>query len=227
MLSDRLQRFYFWFIQESYYNSSMMEQLKKSYGFCREHTWVLIEAGRPYITGVMYEYLTRSVKLVLEEFLKEIGTSENKKKGLLRRKNHQREFQNKRQRFAQRLRCPACEDLFQGERDAIDHCALVLREKDMKDLFEKSKGLCVHHILEVLSISEEPEAIFLIEDQIKRVGELNEDLSEFLRKFAYQYRNEPKGPEQTSWVRGAEFFVGKRFGPLGLWKRLTNTFHKV
>jgi hypothetical protein len=62
---------------------------------------------------------------------------------------------------------------------------------------------------------------------MERVRQLNAELSEFLRKIAYQYRNEPKGPEQTSWIRGAEFFVGKRFDPLGLWKRFSQDFHKA
>jgi len=227
IISDRLERFYFWFIKESYYNPSMMDQLKKSYGLCKEHTWKLIEAGRPYITGVMYEYLTRSVKFELERFLKEIRTFETKKRGLLKRKHHPKEFQRKREIFTQRSRCPACEDLIESEREAVAHFALVVREEDVKGLFQESKGLCFHHLLQVLSMSEETEAIFLIEDQMKRVRQLNAELSEFLRKIAYQYRNEPKGPEQTSWIRGAEFFVGKRFDPLGLWKRLSQDFHKA
>jgi len=220
IISDHLERFYSWFVIESYYNPGMMDELKKAYGFCKEHTWKLIEAGRPYITGVMYEYITHTAELNLEQFLKEIRMLGPKRKSLLKREDERKDFKKMTGIFTQRFQCPACKNLAENERDAVLHFLMVLKEEGMKDLYVKSKGLCLHHLLQVLSISKEAEAIFLIEDQIERTQRLNGELREFLKKFDYRYQNEPKGPEQDSWIRAAKFFVGKRFDPLALIKRL-------
>lgn len=96
----------------------------------------------------------------------------------------------------------------------------VLKEEEMKALYLKSDGLCLHHLLQILPISDKKEAIFLIESQLERNEQLREDLCAFLESFDYRYRNEAKGREQTSWVRAAQFFVGRRYDPLSLLKRL-------
>jgi hypothetical protein len=214
-----LGSFYFWFVQESYYNPSMIEELKESYGFCKEHAWKLIEASRPYITGVMYEYLTEALEKRLSQLLAEIRVLGGKKGGLKRWGNHQKEFEKVRQALTDRSCCPACKSIERSERYASDQFLAVLKEQEMKDLYLKSGGLCFCHLQQVLSISNESEATFLIQDGIERSQRLNDELREFLRKVAYQYRNEPKGAEQTSWIRAAEFFVGRIYDPLALLKR--------
>jgi hypothetical protein len=219
MCAGSLERFFFWFVKERYYDPSMMEELKEAYGLCKQHTWELIEASKPYITGVMYEYLTETLEKRLSQLLVEIRMVGGKKRGLKRWRNHQKEFEKVRQAFTNRSCCPACKSIEQSEKYASDQFLAVLEEQEMKDLYLKSAGLCFHHLQRVLSISNESEAAFLIEDEIKRSQRLNDELREFLRKVAYEYRNEPKGAEQTSWIRAAEFFVGSRYDPLALLKR--------
>jgi len=214
-----LERFYFWFVVESYYNPSMIEELKKSYGFCKEHAWKLIETGRDYIIGVMFEYLTESTKIKLEHFLKEIRSSKASKKSRYRWKLRRGDFEKIRETLGHRSQCPACESVELNEKYATGQFLAVLKEQEMKDLYVKSGGLCFHHLQQVLSISDESEAVFLIEDEIKRSQRMNDELGEFLRKVAYQHRNEPQGAEQNSWIRAAEFFVGKGYDPLAMLKR--------
>jgi hypothetical protein len=219
MCAGTLERFFYWFVRERYYDPSMIEELKESHGLCQQHTWKLLEASKPYITGVMYEYLTETLEKRLSQLLAEIRALGEKKRGLKRWGNHQKEFEKVRKALTDRSCCPACKSIEQSEKYASDQFLAVLKEEEMKNLYLKSGGLCFHHLQRVLSISNESETAFLIEDEIKRSRRLNDELREFLRKVAYEYRDEPKGAEQTSWVRAAEFFVGKRYDPLALLKR--------
>ena len=225
--ADCLGRFYYWFILETYYNPSMMEKLQKAYGFCQEHTWKLIEASSPYITGVMYEYLTRSTKLNLEKLLEEIRGDDGRKRrrGWLWRKNHRKECQKILKAATRPSVCPACENIAWSSRYAMEQLLEHLKETETRDLYRKSGGLCLHHFLQILPLGDEPEAIFLLEDQIGRAQGLHEELKEFLRKYAYQYHHEPKGSEQSSWVRAAEFFAGRKYDPVDLWKRDRGVLH--
>jgi len=218
--AEHLQRFYFWFVTKSYYNPALMDQLKDSYGFCKEHTWKLIEAGRSYLTEVMYGYLVRNTKSNLEQLLKKIQPSEVKKASLLRRKLGRKDFRKIMEILTIWSHCPPCESLEWNAKCAMKEFLEVLNGKDMKELYKKSGGLCVLHLLEVLSISEEAEATYLIEGKIERTKRLDEEVCEFLRRFGYRYENEPKGQEQDSWIRATRFFVGKRFDSLALIKRL-------
>ena len=225
--AERLGRFYYWFILESYYNPRMMDQLQKAYGFCKEHTWKLIEAGSPYITGVMYEYLTRGTKLNLEKFLEDIRGKDGRerKRAWLARKNHRKDWQKILKATTHPAVCPACENIAWNTKYGMEQLLESLKETETRDLYRTSGGLCMDHFLQILPLGDEPETIFLLEDQIGRARGLHEELKEFLRKYAYQYQHEPKGSEQSSWVRAAEFFTGKKYDPLDLCRRHRGVLH--
>ncbi len=214
-----LARFYFWFILESYYNPAMMEELKNAHGLCGDHTWRLIDAESPYITGVMYQYLTKNATAKMEEFLEKIRLLKNKTGGFLRRKRKKGDFQILKESFSCLSPCPACASLEEDTKYAITKFLRVLNEPRMKALYKTTAGLCVHHFFRVLSVSEESQAIFLLEDQIARSRNLSEELGRFLESYDYRYPKEKRGEEQNAWRRGAEFFVGKKSDPLGLLKR--------
>lgn len=221
-VAKHLERFYFWFIIESYYNPPMMSHLKKAYGFCKEHTWNLIEAGSPYITAVMYEYLTHNIKLEFERLLDEISQGRKSPQSLWRR-GGVKNFPKLKERLARRAACPACATLDENTRRAMENFLGALNDEEMRNLYPKSNGLCVQHLIQVLEISNEPEAIFLLETHVERTQRLNEELHELLRKYDYRYKDEPKGREQNSWVRSGEFFAGKRFDPLALLNRFKDS----
>jgi hypothetical protein len=55
-----------------------------------------------------------------------------------------------------------------------------------------------------------PEAVeTLIQKQTEVLRKINSDLEEYSRKLDYRYSHEPKGEEQTAWIKAIRFFVGK------------------
>lgn len=218
--ANKLERFYFWFIIESYYNPNMMEKLKKAQGFCREHTWKLIEAGSPYITGVMYQYLTEDARAKMEECLAKIKSARGKPRRFFRRKRGDRDFQNLKGTFLRLSPCPACASIEENTDRAIGEFLSILEEPGIKPLYKNSGGLCIQHFFRVFSQSDEAKANFLLEDQIERVQKLNGELNRFLESYDYRYPKERKGEEQNSWWQSAEFFAGKKYDPLSLLRRI-------
>ena len=121
-----LRRFYFWFLNQNYYEGNVIEEMKASYGFCNPLAWLI---------------------------------------------------------------------------DGLD-------EPQYKELYKRSHGLCLEHLLQAIEIGPPEVVKELLEDQAERLTALEWELNEFIRKHNYIYAHEPKGEEQTSWIRAMERLVG-------------------
>jgi hypothetical protein len=49
----------------------------------------------------------------------------------------------------------------------------------------------------------------LIKKQIRGLRELKDDFEEFFRKGEYRFCDEPKGREQTAWIRAMSRLIGQ------------------
>ena len=84
-----------------------------------------------------------------------------------------------------------------------------LKDQEIKELYLDSYGLCMNHFNLALE-SAPPEAVeTLIQKQTEVLRKINSDLEEYSRKLDYRYSHEPKGEEQTAWIKAIRFFVGK------------------
>jgi hypothetical protein len=84
-----------------------------------------------------------------------------------------------------------------------------LKDQEIKELYLDSYGLCMNHFNLALE-SAPPEAVeTLIQKQTEVLRKINSDLEEYSRKLDYRHSHEPKGDEQTAWIRAIKFFVGK------------------
>jgi hypothetical protein len=84
-----------------------------------------------------------------------------------------------------------------------------LKDQEIKELYLDSYGLCMNHFNQALE-SASPEAVeTLIQKQTEVLRKINSDLEEYSRKLDYRHSHEPKGDEQTAWIRAIKFFVGK------------------
>ena len=70
-------------------------------------------------------------------------------------------------------------------------------------------GLCIRHGQLSLQVWKDQAKRKQLFAQLEaQVSELSADLREFIRKYDYQYRDEPRGREQDSVLRALRFFVG-------------------
>ena len=67
---------------------------------------------------------------------------------------------------------------------------------------------CIPHLPLVLERVSPEVAIAILESQRSTFRCLHAELSEFFRKAEYRFRDEPRGSEQTAWLRAADTLAG-------------------
>lgn len=104
--------------------------------------------------------------------------------------------------------CPAC-----NARDGIEQAQLelvtaALALPGVRDLYERSHGLCATHALRV----PDGQAARLARRHVDaRLGMLAWEVHETARKYAWAFRHEAKGPEQDAWLRALAQIDGRVF----------------
>lgn len=127
-----------------------------------------------------------------------------------------RRARQKRERFLRALTptgpCPVCDLQTKQEGYSLMVLLRVLFEDTWRGRVAKSEGLCLPHLREALDQGE-PEAPlrWLLEDFRRRVGELREQIEEYLRKHDYRFSGEPYGPERDAYVHATSLLAGNWF----------------
>lgn len=84
-----------------------------------------------------------------------------------------------------------------------------LEDDRIKELYSSSHGLCMNHFNQALEFASPESSEILVQKQAEVLRKLDSDIEEYWRKTDYRYSHEPKGEEQTAWVRAIKFFAGK------------------
>jgi hypothetical protein len=78
----------------------------------------------------------------------------------------------------------------------------------VRDRYERSHGLCVHHSMQVA----DAQATRLVRRHLDgRLGILAWEVGETARKYAWAYRHEPHDHEQSAWLRALAQIDGRVF----------------
>jgi hypothetical protein len=187
------------FVRYSLNDPDLRDKLLKARGFCSRHGWIFLqvlerEFGSGTPAAMLYRHL---IKVELET---------------IARMRHPRRWRKPSLRavhLTPDLPCPACEAL---NASTSRQMGFFLDEMDrpyFREAYRVSEGLCGQHLLEALERSEsKATSEELISHWTDKLLALREELEEFLRKLDYRYAHEPKGKEQTAWIRAVEAFVG-------------------
>jgi hypothetical protein len=114
-----------------------------------------------------------------------------------------------RERILRWDRCPLCHHLGTIEGCAMDRLLAVLADAEGRRAFERSYGLCLHHAAPLLERAGTPDlrrsiaAILLARVKVDRW-----EVEEYLRKQSWDVRHEPKGAEETAWLRASSRLAG-------------------
>lgn len=130
--AEALQRFRFWFLNEYYGETAWIERLTTSVGFCRNHTWMLIESGAPYRLSYVALYLAE---------------------GLLAEGPGQ---------WARPGQCPLCTQLAAMRRSWCRDLARLLAEEPFARRYRDSPGLCPAHLQMVVRSSRRAQRTFIL-----------------------------------------------------------------
>lgn len=203
----------------AYMESDIREQTDQK-GFCRHHLKQMYDYGNALGNALMlkthYIRLNKELKEQMQHYTPRKSTLKNpfKKNS---RTDEQR--QNAMAAWVQEKEnsCYVC-DYYQNTYDRYLDTFFYLYKKDASfhDTIKESKGFCLHHFGELMEaaeskLSEKEKAEFsrilfpLMEENMKR---LQEDLSWFVNKFDYRYKDEDWKNSRDAIPRGMQKLHG-------------------
>jgi hypothetical protein len=212
--------------------------LVRALGFCHAHAWQLQQMekslwGGGLGTGIIYEDLATRALAGLEAYVNAWEPAPDRPH---RWRRCVRRFGKLWKRWlwrpvavhpdgalppglAPQQRCRACEITDSSERTNLAWLVKSCAQTEFREWYRASDGLCLPHLRQALALAEREDpavALFLAQTGYEKLTRLTMQLREYIRKHAWEYRDEPKLPEeQSSWVRAVAFFAGERWEALG------------
>jgi len=211
ILSRRsLNNYYFWLLHQNYSVLEHIQELQRAGGLCKDHARPLLEVRSEmttYCLGIMYQYILQFRVSRLLALLTQLKKSNSGGWFFLRGVREER-LQLTKSSFRKREICPACKYQRLQAGYALQDLAEQLGDAEIRELYDHSPGLCLDHLSQGIELLPDNKLLGLLEVQAKKLLHLESELAEFLRKFNYIYREEPKGEEQTSWIRAIRWCAG-------------------
>ena len=128
-------------------------------------------------------------------------------------------------RLAPEIRCLACEQCDKMEEVYLDTLLEnLVGEDSLMSVYERSAGLCLPHFRMALArVRDEETFNGLVSSQRVVWERLAGHLAESIRKCDYRFRNEPRGEEAGSWLRGIAALSGARRVPNALLRAISES----
>jgi hypothetical protein len=104
--------------------------------------------------------------------------------------------------------CPACNARDGIERAQLELVGAALALSRVRDVYERSHGLCVRHAVQV---SDGQAARLVRRHADARLGVLGWEVHETARKYAWAFRHESSGSERDVWLRALAQIDGRVF----------------
>lgn len=173
-------------LYEKMNNGAIRAALARSRGFCRYHTYRLIEIGG-YGTNVKLAILYKDL----------VHAMADEVNALKERGSQGQEAQEG---------CPACRIVADTERPHAHVLLASLRYEEGREAYQRSFGLCMPHFFGIYGAAPRETRAFLKEDQRARLEALADDLGEFIRKSVV--KDEAFGAERDAWQRVIHQYAG-------------------
>ena len=210
--NDALERQWFWFFSESYGEGSGVSKYINYYGFCEKHTLEMARRGPPWQKSAIYSWIIDNKLPKLEDTLKALEQQTPIGNNPMATYLGLRGLKRKIEPVNPKGSCLLCDTLEDASKRVLVDMIMVLDDLEVGKLFRKSNGLCMKHFFNALDYIK-PEyftgLLELVAVQIARLKELKKDFDEYFRKGDYRFANEPKGREQTAWIRAVKRFIGE------------------
>ena len=159
---DEVERDFFWFTNEQYYEPGVVDKLRLAHGFCPTHTRHFLQTGANSVITSVFSYLTWYVIKQLNAACDVLSQKASKL--------HCRELcLEAAEALRPRGTCPMCVCLRTGEQINIHAITYTLALTDVRDTYEKSPGLCLPHFRQVANQAEWDTVSFLTVDMRDRL----------------------------------------------------------
>ncbi len=206
------------FLWENANDPVVRRPINDAYGFCPEHTLMLVatemsNSGPVLGVNLIYEVLAKNTGQDLKALSRKSkanrrGQSFLNKFGLGRQHNWNQPV------LKPKGRCPVCELVEESAKNTLSTLFEELTKQQAKimESDQHSHGLCLKHLkigLECFEGKYPQASNFLIQDAIRRLETQQAQMLEYIRKHNWAYRDEQLSPEERSaWLRTLVFFTG-------------------
>ena len=199
ILRDAAYRFMDNLLYERTNDSSFREEIKASLGLCPLHAWQLQKLGDCLSSTAIYDDLVTSI-------ISRIKSTKNKRSfitafsGIRDRKYYKNE----------ETVCPVCKVVRSVEKSYVSVFIDSFYEPEFNDAYKKSFGLCLPHLVTVISRCNDNRMIRAILDiELEKMDNLVKELDEIKRKYDYRFSGEGFGKEGSAWIRAVEKMSGQ------------------
>jgi hypothetical protein len=159
---SEIDRDFFWFTSEQYYEPRVVDALRLAHGFCPTHTRHFLQAGANSVITAVYSYLTWYAINQL-----------NGARDILLPSPLKHSSPELCREAAEALRprgpCPMCSSLQEGENIDIHSLTSVLALADVRSEYQNSPGLCLPHFRQIANLTDWNTVAFLTADMRGRL----------------------------------------------------------
>jgi hypothetical protein len=160
---SEIDRDFFWFASEQYYEPQLVDKLRLAHGFCPTHTRHFLQTGANSVITAVFSYLAWYM-------IKQLNAAQH----VLSQRSPKRNPRELCLEAAAILRaqggCPMCVSLQAGEQINVHALTHSLTFIDVRDAYEKSRGLCLPHFRQAASGATWETVSFLTADMQRRLS---------------------------------------------------------
>jgi hypothetical protein len=184
------------------------QALRRSWGFCNWHTWMLLEMEQTrFGSAILYEDLLRLALQRVEPSDTQVRPSRRRRLGLgslLRRATAG-------ERHRGRTACPICGTTSEAERRYLDTLTAHIEDGDVLAAYARSDGLCVPHLFTALEVGRHrPRLRDLVARTREKWARLRGELQSFVAKHDYRNQAPYTESEATATARASALLAGAR-----------------
>ena len=211
--SQAVARYIFHTLWENVNDVTFRQHFLASEGLCPEHAWQMQNTDSRLWqdglkTGILYESLLAAVR-------RQLAHEADTRQQVGHPWWHPARWWPLSSPMVQPQRdaCPVCrlgefEDGFYARQ-----LANKLPEPAWQAAYADSDGLCLAHLRLTLAASDPQTHCWLLAETESRLQALQLDLAEYIRKHAWQFRDEPVSTaERQSWIRAVAWLRGEKLG---------------
>jgi hypothetical protein len=141
---SEIDRDFFWFTSEQYYEPQVVDKLRLAHGFCPTHTRRFLQTGANSVITAVFSYLAWYV-------IKQLNAAQD----VLSQRSSKRNPRELCLEAAAILRprgaCPMCVSFQAGEQINVHALTHTLTLTEVRNVYENSSGLCLPHFRQATS----------------------------------------------------------------------------
>lgn len=185
----------------------LREELNRTRGYCREHSWLLVRYGASLGAAIM-------MKDIIDTLQRVAATAKFEPRSFSLRQifnpAHPGGGAGLAADLAPQASCPVCLKVQSIEVYYLAALGQHLTGPDnLASAYQASDGLCLPHFRQTLAHITDPATVAaLVEVQTSVWQRLSAELNEFIRKKDHRFQHESYGAEADSWIRAIEAVSG-------------------